>query len=157
MYNLEGSDDDREWIEIKNISFSPVDISTWRFEEGGTQHKLTVYSGSPILDSNQFAVIVDDGEKFKNDNPNFFGTIIDSSFSLANTSEKLILRDHKDGDIIDEFTYSSELGASGDGNSLQKNSSGNFVPAAPSPGRRCGGSSPGRPPPWPAAPPAPPA
>jgi len=135
MYDLEGSDSDREWVELKNVSTQSVDLSNWKFEESGTQHKLTSYQGSIILDSQQYAVIVDKVEKFLTDFPNFSGTIYDSSFSLSNSGETLTLRDSKDGEIISELTYSPDLGASGDGNSLQRNEGNNFIPAIPTPGK----------------------
>jgi len=135
MYDLEGSDSDREWIELKNVGEQSVDLSNWKFEESGTQHKLTSYQGTLNLDPQQYAVIVDKVENFLADFPGFSGTIFDSSFSLSNSGETLNLRDSKDGEIVSELTYSSDLGASGDGNSLQRNENGNFIPAIPTPGK----------------------
>ena len=33
MYDLSGSDTDREWIEIYNKGTSSIDLAEWRFQE----------------------------------------------------------------------------------------------------------------------------
>ncbi len=119
MYDLEGGDSGREWIEIYNAGGDSVDIPAWRFFEADTNHKLKVISGDGILSAGEYAVIVSDDTKFYIDNSTFSGDVFDSSFSLHNTGEELIMKDVELNNI-DSVTYSSELGASGDGNSLQK-------------------------------------
>ncbi|MDP6527582.1 MAG: lamin tail domain-containing protein, partial [Candidatus Pacebacteria bacterium] len=80
MYDLEGSDTDREWIEIFNESSSSVDLSGWRFFEGTSNHKLTLKQGGATLESGEYAVIVDDDVTFLIDWPNYSGALFDSSF-----------------------------------------------------------------------------
>ena len=50
MYDLEGTDADREWIELQNTSGFQVDLEGWKFFEQDTNHKLTpAGSGSFLL------------------------------------------------------------------------------------------------------------
>jgi hypothetical protein len=139
MYNLDGSDDGREWIEIFNNANISVDLTNWKLYEDGTNHGLNIVQGANVLLSNQYAVIVDDKNEFLKDFPSYSGTILNSSFALSNDTEELII---KNQDLfIDNLSYSSVWGANGDGNSLQKitpnlysNNSNNWKPAPPTPG-----------------------
>lgn len=132
MYDLEGGDADREWVEILNTSSQDIDLSGWRLFEGDTNHKLTHIQGSQLLAPGSFAVIVDKAEIFLSDWPSFQSMLLDSSFSFNNTGELIEIRD-VDLNTIDAVTYNSEWGASGDGNSLQL-INGNWISGVPTPG-----------------------
>ncbi|QQG43548.1 MAG: hypothetical protein HYW45_00825 [Candidatus Daviesbacteria bacterium] len=132
MYDLENSDTGREWVELFNEG-TDVDLTNWRFEEGGMQHTLTLKQGNSVMSNGQYVVIVDDYTKFLQDYPGFSGTVFDSTFSLLNTEENLKIRDSSNGNIINEVTYTSSQGASGDGNSLQRKSDGNWIAVSPTP------------------------
>lgn len=138
MYDLEGSDTGREWIEVLNDGPSAIDISGFKLFEGGVNHTLSIVSGSAVLSPGSYAVIADDPEKFKADWPSFSGILFDSAFSLSNSGETLTL---KDASVSEEDTvsYSSSSGAAGDGLSLVRSGS-EFSAATPSPGS--GASSP---------------
>ena len=43
MYDLEGTDTGREWIEIYNNSNSSVDLSSYKLFEADTNHELTIF------------------------------------------------------------------------------------------------------------------
>lgn len=131
MYDLSGSDTGREWVEIQNNG-SATDLTGWKFFENGVNHTLVLSQGNISLPQNGFAVIADSAEKFLLDWPGFSGTLLDSSFSLSNTGEALALRDSGLTNI-DNVTYSSDLGANGDGNSLQKIND-KWVSVVPTPG-----------------------
>ncbi|MEK7071654.1 MAG: lamin tail domain-containing protein, partial [Patescibacteria group bacterium] len=46
MYDLKnGSDDGREWIEVYNNSDASVDLSTFKFFEADTNHKIVSVAG----------------------------------------------------------------------------------------------------------------
>lgn len=154
MYDLEGSDSDREWIELLNTG-TDVDLTNWRFEEGVTQHTLTLKQGNAVVSNEQYAVIVDDYTQFLQDHPDFSGTVFDSSFSLSNTGENLKLRDTANGNIIDEINYSTALGAAGDNNSLQRKSDGSWIAAFPTPGSQNASDPPPTPSPTPPPTPTP--
>ncbi len=132
MYDLSGADDGREWIEIENRGTVAIGILNWKFNEAGSNHKLTLFSGTSTLDPQAYLVIVQDPTKFLADTPGFRGTIVDSSFSLSNEGETLSLID---GALqsVSATSYSAARGAKGDGNSLQ-NIDGQWVSQKPTPG-----------------------
>lgn len=132
MYDLEGADGGYEWIEITNTGSVSVDVGRWRLFEGTTNHKLELTKGnSTVLSPGISAIIADKPENFFAHWPTT-SLVFDSAFSLSNTGETLVL---KDGALksIDEVSYTSELGAKGDGGSLHRKDSA-FVPALPTPG-----------------------
>lgn len=123
MYDLDGSDDGREWIEIFNNGDTTIDISGWKLHENETNHGLTVAQGMFSISANGYAIITDKPDKFLIDNPSYSGILFDSTFSLNNSGESLIL---KDGtlSITDEVNYSSSWGANGNGRTLQRENNG---------------------------------
>lgn len=118
MYDPAGTDTGREWIEIHNTANDTVDVSAMKLFEEGVNHTLKAIMGTTTLVGGQYAVIADDPAKFILDWPAYSGTLFDSSFSLKNTGEPLVLRG-KDTDE-DSIVFDPSLGAAGDGNSLQK-------------------------------------
>jgi hypothetical protein len=133
MYDLEGTDTGHEWIEVENTGSDPVDISTWKLFEANVSHKL-VSETEGVIPAGNFAVIADVPEKFRADNPGFSGLMFDSTFSLGNEGETLVLKDQNGADI-DTVSYFSTLGGQGDGNSLQKSNS-VWIAARPTPGAK---------------------
>ncbi len=120
MYDLDGSDSGREWVEVTNTGSAPIDIGSWRLFENGTNHTLELVVGlESKLPSGISAIVVDKPEKFKSDWPSYTGIIFNSAFSLSNTGETLILRNEALQDI-DSISYTSAAGAAGDGGSLQR-------------------------------------
>ena len=138
MYDLPGTDAGREWIEVKNNGDMAIDLSLYRLFEAETNHKIN-QTGETLLGPNGFAVIADDPNKFKTDNPDWIGLIFDSVFSLNNNGEILILKDQDLSDI-DSISYSPSIGGQGDGMSLQKAVSG-WIVALSTPGREIDESS----------------
>lgn len=131
MYDLEGTDGGREWIEIFNDSSQSVDLSTYYLYENNTAHKINFVSGNNILNSQSFAIIADNSDKFLLDFPSFEGNLFDSAFSLSNSGEELVLLD-QDKIEVDFTNYNPEMGANGTGNSLQYFES-IFIPGEPTP------------------------
>lgn len=119
MYDPQGSDTSREWIEIYNDTSGAIDFTVWKFFESGTNHGMTSYSGGSTVISGGYGIIVDNPVKFLADFPSFQGVLYDSSFSLSNTGEQLILKDGG-GNSIDTFTYSVSVGGNDDGTTLSK-------------------------------------
>ena len=144
MYDLEGSDAGREWIEVYNSGSSAATLSEWKIFEGETNHSLIAYSGSETLGSSAYAIIADNPTKFLEDHPAFTGPLFDSAFSLSNTGETLTLRcclpgQGGTGDSLvnkDTVFYNPESGAAGDGNSLHRTSvtGTSFIASSPTPG-----------------------
>lgn len=119
MYDAQGADTDREWIEVKNTGANAVDLSTYKLFEANTNHALTIFQGEASIQSGAFAIIADKPANFLSDNSGFTGVIFDSSFSLSNSGESLDIKDGS-GISVDSITYDPTIGAQGDGKTLQK-------------------------------------
>lgn len=135
MYDVSGTDSGREWVEVYNNGSDSVDLTGWKFLESvsASNHGLTAVYGSLTLPAGGFAIISNDTTKFLVDWPIFSGNLLKASFaSFNNTSGTLLLKDNT-GTVIDQTTYDSSMGASGDGNSLQKSGS-SWISALPTPG-----------------------
>lgn len=132
MYDLDGTDTDREWVEIRNTGAASVDVASFKLFEANVNHALTLVQGSTILAPGAVAIIASTPITFLADWPGFSGTLFDSSFSLSNTGETLGIKNGADGEE-DTASYVSTMGAQGDGKSLGRSGT-TFVPQTPSPG-----------------------
>lgn len=132
MYDVGGSDEGMEWIELINMSTTTLDISEWKLFENNTNHRLQWYKGSKTIPHNGYAIIANDGEKFFASRPYFSQPIFDATFSLSNSGETIALKN--DNLEIDSVRYDSSLGAQGDGNSLQRRTNNTWYAAIPTPG-----------------------
>jgi len=117
FYDYPGADDDHEWIEIFNDENISVDITGWKFFEDGTNHNLNLISGSFVISSGGYAIISDDDVQFLKDYPGFNSTLIDSSFSLSNTGETLVLKNSSLEEVFN-ITYFSSWGGDGNNKSI---------------------------------------
>lgn len=133
MYDLEGTDSGREWVEVYNDGSNSVDLSTWKFFENGSKHGLIPVGGG-LLPAGGYAIIADNTNTFKTDWPAFSGLLFDSAFSLSNTGESLALV-NSSGETVGNISYGSDMGATGDGNSLQYNG-GSWIFGTPTPGEK---------------------
>ena len=91
MYDLPGSDENREWIELYNNGVEIVDLEDWRFFEGGVNHKILPRHALSLM-PNSYVVIVRHVDGFKTDWPLYDGALFVSSFSLNNTGENLTIK-----------------------------------------------------------------
>ncbi|HVZ76230.1 MAG TPA: lamin tail domain-containing protein [Candidatus Paceibacterota bacterium] len=105
-YDLPGSDAGREWIEITNNGSESVDISKYRFREGGVNHKLTLVSGTSTLVAGASAYIAEDPATFASEHPGTTEAIFKSSFSLSNSGETLALVDASSS-VVATYTYTA--------------------------------------------------
>ena len=131
MYAPEGADAKHEWIEVCASSDS-YDIGLWKFFENGTNHGLSLVTGSSVLVSGECAVIADNADVFIEDYAEFDGNLFDSAFSLSNTGETLELKDGSLESVV-SVSYSESDGAKDDGLSLHI-TAGIFTAATPTPG-----------------------
>lgn len=134
MYDLEGSDANGEWIEVYNDG-ADVDLTTWRFFENETNHKIEAI-GPTAISGGSYAVIADDPTYFSTLFPSYSGLLFKSSFSLHNEGERLEMR-NGDLETQDSVTYTSSWGALGTGESLQR-SGGSWFASVPTPGASSG-------------------
>jgi len=133
MYDVEGTDTDREWVEIKNNGSESIDISSWKFFEANSNHGLVLSSGDTVISAGGYAIIAAKPEAFLVDWPSVSATIFDSSFSLNNETGETLAIKNGNGEIIDEITYDSTVGGAGNGKSINR-SVDNFIEQAPTPG-----------------------
>jgi len=116
MYDPAGSDTGREWIEIYSDG-ACANLSNYKLYENNINHGLTLINGTFTLCNNEYAVIADNYDTFLQEN-NFTGNLYDSTFSLSNTNETLIIKNTTN--IFDNITYYNTQGAEGNGKSLCK-------------------------------------
>lgn len=106
MYDPPGADQGHEWIKIANTGPTPVSIAGYRLYEGGTNHKLSIASGTSTLDVGAVAIITTDPGQYEADNPSFAGAIFKSSFSLSNVGETIELKDPL-LKVVDTYSYTA--------------------------------------------------
>ena len=117
MYDPQGGDTKREWIEVLNMGTTAVDLSGYFFFENNVYHKLVAQAGV-LLEPNTYAIIVDSIAEVIAEYSGNAVQIFDSAFSLNNTGETISMADASK-QIIDTVTYSVDMGGNNDGNSLQ--------------------------------------
>jgi hypothetical protein len=117
IYNPEGNDSGREWIEVFNNSSETINILSgkngWRINDGNNhlfEENLTVYP-------QEIFVILQDKSLFLKDYPNFQGKIIQANFSLKNESGKIQIFDEQKR-LRAEISYQSSCGGQGNGYSI---------------------------------------
>jgi len=119
MYNPDGTDTSREWIELYNNEALDVDISEWKLYENDVNHGLTVSQGDLVIPSNEYAVITDNADSFLLDYPDFNKTLIDTTFSLGNLGELICIKDNS-LTLVDCVDYLPSWGADGNSKSLER-------------------------------------
>ena len=131
MYDVEGADTNKEWIEIHNTGSTSIPIGTWFLFENNVNHRLTPLNFEN-LEANERAVIIQNEIAFTE----IYGSsikIIKSSFSLHNEGETIEIR-NSDKVTVDTVTYSREVGGAGDGTTYGLLGS-RFSMTAPTPGQ----------------------
>ena len=115
MYDAEGSDKGKEYVEIINLG-EDVNLSAYRFVENNKNHRIGAGTHDTTLKKNEIGVLVDKVSEFQKHYPNVNVKVFDSAFSLKNTGTTLeiTLSDKK----IHSISYKKEDGANGDGNAL---------------------------------------
>lgn len=134
MYDLDGADTD--WVEVYNEGSEDIDLTSFNLliSNSTSNHGIVKHSGSSILHSGDYGVIVSSSDI--TDFINKWGSgdnIFTASFSLSNDTEKVEINNGDKNSPLSSVTYSSSQGASGDGNSLQL-INGSWVAASPTPG-----------------------
>ncbi len=136
MYDLDGADSKREWVEIQNTGSTPLDLAKWKINDG-SNHVLNVPpknggSGETLIAPGQYVIIAADAISFRSDHPSVSVSVIDSTLSLGNESDNISLL-NASGTVITSASYTKSLGAAGDGNTLNLSGS-SYIARAPSPG-----------------------
>jgi plastocyanin len=135
MYDAEGSDNDREWIELSNNGGENIELAGWKVNDGanhvlneppknGGQGMLTIEPHSSIILADNASVFLSEYR--------LSGTVVDTTFSFKNTSGTISLVD-TEGAVIDTVSFDKAMGGAGDGMSLQRRGQG-WVASPPTPG-----------------------
>ncbi len=109
MFDPDGPDTDREWVEIKNSANYGINLEKYKFCDSGSCHKLYESGSGFKIPAKSFGIITKKPEKFKEDYPNFSGFILRASFSLTNSKELLELK-NENGSVISVVEYNAEVG-----------------------------------------------
>lgn len=122
MYDVDGSDSDREWFELYNSGSENIDLAGWKVFDK-SNHLLKLFSeDNYLINSGEYLIIAKNGIKFKEDyrlnkKNEFEGKIIESSIDLSNTSGKIKLI-HGGVDVF-EIIYSNDMGGAGNDFSIE--------------------------------------
>ena len=132
MYDLDGTDTNREWVEVKNTGSDAADLSKWYIFSDNTKHALAP-QGESMVQAGAYAVISQNATNFRTDWPNFSGLLFDSSWTgFSNDGESIGLKD-PDLNLVSPISFTPSQGGAGNGDSLQ-NVNGSWTGATPTPG-----------------------
>ena len=134
LYDAEGSDAGKEYVEIANVGSQEVDMTTVKFFERSDRpgRKIGQGRGDTTLQPGEVAVIVENPEVFLQ-NYSFSGAVLDTSgFALLNTGSTVTLQQQEQQ--LHSVTYTEQDGARGDGKSLHVMKDDTIVAKQPSPG-----------------------
>src|SRR3989344_1186282 len=142
MYNPQGTEAGREWIELYNSGSEDVPLvggagsGSWRIADS-SNHTLTdpaggVGRGSLVVPAGGYLVVASDPSVFMGE---YLGqySVVKSSISLNNTGATVSLIDGT-GATISSLAYTSGMGGADNGASLQDAGGGTWVSALPTPG-----------------------
>ena len=125
MYDLEGSDGNREWVEVYNSGPEPVEVligtsrSAWRFFDGAN-HTLNLVQGTTTIASGEFFILADDGANFLLEHSGLTATVFDTVMSLNNSSSSVALSFDGGATQNIQANYDSIWGGAGTGYTLEK-------------------------------------
>ena len=119
MYNPEGNDEGREWVEVVNLSSMPIKIfggkKGWRFNDG-SNHLFE--ETEIILNHNEVLVIAQNKQKFLSEYTSFRGKIIEvKNMSLKNERGIISIFD-ENKNLIAIREYSNACGGNGNNYSI---------------------------------------
>lgn len=137
MYNPEGSDSNREWVEIHNDSgeakeLTASNVRLIRTDGGRNEKRHTIRSDEySTICENEIVIIAKNVDTFKAEYPSYSGKIFKSAFSFLNSEAYVSIA--IDGTELSRFNYSSDNGGNDDGQSLH-NHGGVAIANVPGPG-----------------------
>lgn len=125
MYDLDGSDSGREWIEVYNAGSEAVEVlagsgaNTWRFFDG-SNHILNLVNGTSTIAVSEYFIIASDAQNFLTEHPGFALAVFDTVMSLGNSSSTVALSFDGGQSQGISSDYDSAWGANGNGKTLEK-------------------------------------
>ena len=143
-YNPEGTDANREWIELHNTSSSVINISEYRFHEGdSSDHPIREHdNGGFNIEPDELVIIAKNPETFLGEF-NYKGKLFKASFSsLKNGQDESVqfvaILENRGGNSIAKVSYSSTDGGNGDGTTIHITNDGSLFGDTPNPGEEPG-------------------
>lgn len=141
MYNPDGPDTGREWVELFNAGTSEVVLiagsgkGSWRLADSSnhtlTDPSLGIGRGPLSIPPGGYLVVSSDPSTFISEYGGSY-PVIKSSISLNNTSGTVSVIDGA-GETLDSAAFSKDMGGYDDGLSLQKKGA-EWIAASPTPG-----------------------
>lgn len=125
MYNPQGTEGYRDWVEIYNRSGRDINLTGWRFFDGdGTgKHEFNFFQGGSTIPAGGYVILVDSATVFLNDYANNASSktwiIIDTVGKLSDT-DTLILYYSDLSTIVSSVTYSKTWNNNVEGKSIEK-------------------------------------
>jgi len=116
MYDAEGKDDNKEWLEVKNLTGEEFDLSDLKIIDHKGNHPLPKEISK--LPPNGFFIFAHNAEQFLLDYPNIECLVIDGTLDLLNNGETIKIV--KKTEEVFSLTYSSADGGAGDGKTLER-------------------------------------
>ena len=117
MYNPEGDDKSKEWIEVLNNSNKTFHILSgkngWKINDG----KNHVFKEEIILNPNEILVIAQNKENFLKTFTFFNGKVIEANFLLRNKGGEVSIFDNNKN-LITSISYFTSCGGNGNGFSI---------------------------------------
>jgi hypothetical protein len=117
MYNPEGNDSGREWIEVLNNSSQIIEITSgkngWRINDGSNH----LFEENLTINPQEIFLIVQDKNLFFKDYPNFRGKIVTANFSLKNENGQIQIFDSQKK-LLTQVFYQSSCGGNGNSYSI---------------------------------------
>lgn len=131
MYDEEGADTGREWIEVYNFGNDPVEVvvgssaGAFRFFDG-SNHTLSVVRGTSTIASHEFFIVAADGVAWAEAHPVYVGTIFDTVMALPNASSTIGLAKTRESPLFTSVLYDASRGGNGTGYTLERASIDDF-------------------------------
>ena len=112
-YNPEGSDDNKEFIEL--FLTTPQDLSNYKIKDLSSEANLTLLQ----YRETSFALIVEEGFNFTSLNASIYSVRGRIGSGLNNDRDLILMKD-ENGTILESIMYFADWGADGNGNTLCK-------------------------------------
>ncbi len=133
MYDPPGANAGAQWLELTNMGDLPISLAQYKIADGGTNHKITVMSGTSTLAVGRSGIVASDPQTFLARFPDYTGALFKSAISFASKKGDTVTLKDARLQPIDTVSYDPSAGAAGDGNTLHR-TAGVLVVGAPNPG-----------------------
>jgi len=102
-YNSLISSNSDDWVELKNRSLSPIEISGWIFKDENDIHIFEIPPNT-ILEANDYVVLCNDTAVFKSVYPEIDNILGNLGYGLSGTDEVIRLF-NTEGEVVDSVHY----------------------------------------------------